>query len=358
VINIVSSHEKMKIKLELFNQDKHLIGVGNGVIDLQTATMVDPDKDQYISKSTRVNYDPDISTRIIDDYVLNLMNGNHHMTLYIQQLFGSCFISGNDGHILPIFYGSGRNGKTTLIEIISGVFGDYLEVTPIETFLEKGFQKAASDPRPEIMALQGARLVTASESSDNDSLNEALVKRITGGEQITARGLREKNLVTFRPQFTSILSTNHLPRIKGDSSAIWERLLPIPFGKKFIGKDKIENMRAMFDTQENREVVLKWVIDGAFSYIHNRESIPEVIIKARNTYKGLSSLIDDWIDDCCDIDPSYTERSANIYPSYIDWCKKNGFTPERKGAFSQKLSKCFVSTKVGGQSSRIGFKLV
>jgi|GEM_PF-2288989 P4 family phage/plasmid primase-like protien len=357
VISIVSSYKRMKIKPELFNQDKYLIGVGNGVVDLQTTTMIEPDKDQYISKSTGVNYVANASTTEINDYVLNLMGGNHHMTRYIQQLFGSCFIAGNDGHILPIFYGSGRNGKTTLIEIISGVFGSYLEVTPIETFLDKAFQKGAGDPHPEIMALQGARLVTASESRDGDSLNEALVKRLTGGDKLSARGLREKNMTTFRPQFTPILSTNHLPQIKGDSSAIWERLLPIPFNNRFVGKDKIENIREVFETPEARESVLKWALNGASDYIHNRADIPTVVMDSRNTYKGLSNLIDDWIDDCCTIGSNYTEKAANIYPSYIKWCARNNYRPIGKDSFSQRLSRRFKSDKVGGQSIRQGFKL-
>ena len=152
------------------------------------------------------------------------MDGNEDLIAYMQRLVGYSLTGLTGEQIMPILYGSGANGKSTFIETVSAILGDYAQQTPTETLVATHNNGIPND----LARLRGARFVSAVETGEGNRLDEGLVKQMTGGDRITARFLRQE-FFEFTPVFKLFLATNHKPVIRGTDEAIWRRIHLIPF---------------------------------------------------------------------------------------------------------------------------------
>ena len=125
------------------------------------------------------------------------------------------------------FHGSGANGKTTLLNVISEIFGEYSVTVRFETFKHDEYRRG-SDATPDLMLMPGACMLRTTEPEAHTKIAEAMVKSLTGGETIQARAMRQ-DFFQFDPKFKATLAGNHKPVIKSQDEGIWRRVLMLPF---------------------------------------------------------------------------------------------------------------------------------
>ncbi|OAB57523.1 hypothetical protein AY599_23645 [Leptolyngbya valderiana BDU 20041] len=241
---------------------------------------------------------------------------------FLQRFFGYCLLGLTTEQVLLFFYGAGRNGKSTFMDAICRVLGDYAVTLAIESFSGEA-TRGGGDATPDLARLPGARLVAASEPEAGAKLKEALIKMLTGGEKFPVRRLR-KEFFEIDPQFKMVISGNHKPIVTDDSDGTWRRLLLVPWDVQ-IPKDQVDvtlpqKLRAETDG------IMAWLVAGALSYLENGLAVPDAVTNASRDYREESNPIEGFIRAACDVtgEQAHVETSRALYDAYREWCRRTG----------------------------------
>lgn len=225
--------------LEKLDQNPHLLCFNNGVIDFKKKIFRRGQPDDYISMSTNVDYIHNINTQIYKpisleiDHFMEQLFPIEEIRKYMWEHLASCLIGTNENQTFNIYTGSGANGKSKLVDLISKGLGDYKGTVPLPLITQKRTQIGSTSS--EIVQLKGKRLAVMQEPSKGDTINEGIMKEITGGDPIQGRALF-KDMITFIPQFKLVVTTNTLFDIKSNDDGTWRRIRVCDFMSKFVDK--------------------------------------------------------------------------------------------------------------------------
>ncbi|MDA3955460.1 phage/plasmid primase, P4 family, partial [Oceanispirochaeta sp.] len=219
---------KIRVSPDELDRNLFLFNCANGMIDLRCGRLLTHDRNALITKVSPVTYLPDSSCTVWKRFLKDIFKGNLELIRFVQKFLGCSLTGDMSCQSMFILYGNGANGKSTFINVVNHVMGDYATTTPTETFMQKKGEQATND----IARLKGARFVTAMESDDNGRLAESVIKRLTGNDMISARFLYGEYF-QFLPTFKIVMATNHKPRVSGMDLAIWRRIKLIPFEATF-----------------------------------------------------------------------------------------------------------------------------
>lgn len=326
MLMIARSDPRVVVGDDQLDANNWLLGAANGTIDLRTGELLPPDQNHRITVITSTEYDTDAKCPVFEKTILDVFSGSVEMVEFFQRLVGYSLLGKPDEDLLILPYGTGSNGKSTIIGAIRDALGGHARTAPSETFLASGPGSAANagGARPDIIRLRGARFVYVTEPDEGSELREGLVKSMTGGESIAARVMYSNAYVEIKPTWSIFMPTNHKPIIKGSDYAIWRRLLPVPFNRNF---DKDKSIKKDSNRAEKlaRELegILRWCIKGAVSYLDIGLEIPQEVSNAREEYKAEMDLLAEWLDECCEL--GYFEcSSSDLWESWEYWAKRNG----------------------------------
>ncbi|MBE6061836.1 MAG: DNA primase, partial [Clostridium sulfidigenes] len=248
---------------------------------------------------------------------LNLIfQHNQELIDYVQMICGLAAIGKVYVEALIIAYGDGRNGKSTFWNAISRVLGLYSGNISADT-LTVGCRR---NIKPEMAEVKGKRLLIAAEMQEGARLNDSTVKQLCSTDDVFAEK-KYKDPFSFKPCHTLVLYTNHLPRVSASDDGIWRRLIVIPFGAKITGNSDIKNYgEYLYDNAGDS--ILAWVIEGAKKVIDldYQIPVPACVQKAIDEYRNQNDWFGHFMEDCCDIDPSYKESSSGLYQAYRNYC--------------------------------------
>jgi putative DNA primase/helicase len=319
----------LAVGMEELDRDPWLVNCQNGTLDLRTGRLKDHDPTDRITKIVPEDYDPDASCprfkrflkeALVDDALIN----------FVKRYSGYTLTGITRERLLAILYGFGKNGKTTLVELLHEVLGDYARNTDVETLLIKKYQGVGND----VAALKGARFVSAAEVEKGRRLAESKVKQLTGRDTVTARFLFGENF-DFRPEFKLWLSTNNKPVIQGTDDAIWDRIRLIPFTQRFDGPkadtklpDKLRGELAG---------VFAWMVEGCLEWQEHGLEEPKTVTDATKQYREEMDTLASFLDETCVIGPSYRVLAETLYQRYAMWCDKSGERKDPKKAFVARL---------------------
>jgi putative DNA primase/helicase len=334
VVSLARCDARTTIDHELLNQNTYFLNLQNGTLDLSTWEFRDHRQTDSITQIANVAYDPRAQCPKWRAFIDLIFGSDDEAKRYIQALLGySC--SGDVGeHILPICYGSGANGKSTLWNAIVELLGDYAMLAPSKLLLG-----TANEHDTVIASLYQRRLVAISEPDEGSKLREARVKELTGDEQITARRMRE-DYWSFRRTHKFWLSTNHLPQINGTDEGIWRRIKLIPF-RVDLRKvtEPIPDYHKLLVGEEGPGI-LNWLLDGFKDWRANGFIEPQSVVSETQTYRGKSDEIGRFIDDCCNVSPELVVVSSDLYHAYRQWGGEQSQT-----RFSTAMQARFVCAK-------------
>ena len=245
-------------------------------------------------------------------------------------------------------YGGGANGKSTMLNIVRSMLGEYAANTPFSTFELQYSNSNTND----LAALADRRLVTAAETNDARRLNESRVKVATGSDPVTARYLYHENF-TYIPQFKIWLAMNHKPRITGVDDGIWRRIRLVPYTVSF--KD---NADYTLESKLRDELpgILSWAVRGCLDWQKQGLNPPDTVKDATESYRMESDPIARFMDECVTQDPNGKVRAARLYKRYCRWADVYNERPVSSTAFGLRMAEGYEKRK-SGHVSYLGIKL-
>ena len=255
---------------------------------------------------------------------------------YVQEVVGLAAIGKVYMEAMIIAYGDGRNGKSTFWNTVARVLGGYAGNVSADT-LTVGCRR---NVKPELAELKGVRLALAKELEEGTRMNTSVVKQLTSTDDIYG----EKKFckpASFTPSHTLVLYTNHLPRVGATDEGTWRRLIVIPFNAVFSGKSDQKNY-GDFLYENAGPAVLAWIIEGAKRIIAKDYKLknPKIVQDAIDAYRGQNDWLNEFLEECCEVDPSYTEKSGELYQEYRSYCLRMGefarSTTDFYGALAQR----------------------
>ena len=318
----------------------------DGTINLKTGELGPHRKEHFISQLAPVHYDPDMDCPLWFPFLDRIMDGNYQLISFLQRAIGYSLTGETTEQCLFIFYGSGANGKTTFLQAINAMLGDYAMQTPTETLLVK--QKGAMPN--DVARLKGARFVTASEAESEQRFAESLIKQMTGGDTLSARFLHQE-WFDFTPTHKIFLGTNHKPVIKGTDHAIWRRIKLVPF--EVTIPENEWDLRLAEKLKAELPGILAWAVEGCLEWREKGSGMPEEVKSATESYRNEMDSLGEFLKDCCIENPSFEVRTKDLYEAHFNWCERNGEKPMTKRVFGSKLKqRSFTSVRMKPNQAR------
>jgi len=313
-----------------FDTHKYLLNVENGVVDLKTGKLLQHDRELGLTKITNIAFDENAKCPEWLKFLDQIFQGDKELAEYMQRLIGYSLTGEITEQIMVFLIGGGSNGKSTFINIIKDIMGDYGRQAKSDTFIKKKETGANND----IARLVGSRFVSAIESEDGEQLSEAFVKQITGGEPVLARFLRQE-FFEFIPEFKVFFTTNHKPVIKGVDEGIWRRIRLIPFNLQLPKEKRDKKLPEKLSLE--MPGILNWAIEGCLKWQQSGLNDPQIVMKATGDYKEEMDILGPFMFECCFKREDVQIEAKELYEVYANWCFRNGEHQLKNRAFYRIL---------------------
>ena len=323
----------------------------NGTLGLRTGILGPHRKEDLITKLAPVHYDPDAECPLWLAFLARIMDGDQDLIGFLQRATGYSLTGDTSEQCFFLLWGTGANGKTTFLQAVSAMMGDYALHTPTNTLLIKRGDGIPND----VARLHGARLVTAIEADQGRRLAEALVKQLTGGDKLAARFLHAE-WFEFVPNFKLWLGTNHKPEIRGTDWAIWRRIRLVPFN---VTIPEVEWDRQL-GTKLLAELdgILAWAVRGCLDWQRDGLRPPAAVINATNAYREESDPLGTFIEDCCILGENVRAQAGPLYDAYREWAKQNGQDTMNSTRFGRSMTERGFDKVRGARVHYLGIGLL
>jgi P4 family phage/plasmid primase-like protien len=310
------SHPMLEISPRDLDADCFLLCTPEATYDLREgmAGAREHSADDFITKITSVSPSSKGEKLWLDCLDL-IFQKNQQLIEYVQMICGLAAIGKVYVEALIIAYGDGRNGKSTFWNAVSRVLGLYSGNISADT-LTVGCRR---NIKPEMAEVKGKRLLIAAEMQEGARLNDSTIKQLCSTDDVFAEK-KYKDPFSFKPCHTLVLYTNHLPRVSASDDGIWRRLIVIPFHAKIAGKADIKNY-GEYLYENAGESILAWIIEGAKKVIalNYQIPVPDCVQTAIDEYRQQNDWFGHFIEDKCEVDPSFKESSAALYQAYRNY---------------------------------------
>ena len=317
---------------------KMALNTPSGIINLKNGDVKAHNPEYYFTKITSVDCAEAADCPRWLAFLDDIFAGDKDLIRYIQKAVGYSLTGSTAEQCAFFLYGTGRNGKSTFIDVIRDVFGDYAANIQPETIMVKSSQSNAINS--DIARLKGARLVTSVEPNEGVRLNEGLLKQLTGDDTVTARKLYSEEF-EFKPEFKLWMATNHKPIIRGTDTGIWRRIHMIPFDVQ-IPEDKVDK-NLTHKLKAEMTGIFKWCIDGCLMWQREGLQMPAAVLTSVREYRREMDVISAFIEDKCTLEG--TVQASTLYAAYVSWADSNNEYCMSNTKFSTEIAKRFEKIK-------------
>ena len=327
MLDMAAKHPSLVAKASSFDKQKMKLNCLNGVVDLGTGQLNQRTSDDLHTKVIGTNFNPKAKCPNFDKFIKEVFGGDGELISWIQRAFGYSLTGSVQEQVLFICYGTGANGKSTLLETISKILGDYSTNADFEMFLSN--QKSDVRVMEAVGELKGIRLALASEVDASKRFNESLVKRLTGGD--TLRGTKlQMGAFQFEPQHKLWFLCNHIPFARDGSHGFWRRIKILPFAQQFQGSSLDSALPDKLWAE--REGILAWMIRGAAVWSNELQKTNgttglgpcKAIDQSIEEYRYDNDLSARFIEDCLVRDNDFGSVGAReLYYAYQRWWSDN-----------------------------------
>ncbi|MDD3012988.1 MAG: phage/plasmid primase, P4 family [Candidatus Gastranaerophilales bacterium] len=343
---------EVTIKHEELDSNIMLLNCLNGTLNLETGELEEHKREDYITKIISVEHDHIAESPLFNKFLDDITSGNKDIKEFLQTAIGYSLTGSCDEQCIFIFYGLGANGKTTFLEVIRKLMGDYAKQTDITTILSN---KNASI-RNDIARLKGARFVTVTEAECESRISESVIKQMTGKDKVVARFLYQEHF-EFAPTHKIFMATNHKPKITGTDEGIWRRIRFVEFNVSIKPEKRDLQMQEKLESELSG--ILNWALTGLKTWKEKGLSLPPDIEKATNQYRDEQCSVAQFIDECCLIEETKEVTCSDLYSSYKIWCIRSNEKCLPKRTFGSQLKQLGIeSHPVGSYRVYKGIKLI
>jgi len=320
--------------------NRWVLNVANGTLDLQTGLLGPHVQQQMISKITPINYDATASATLWEDFLDRTFAGNQELLTWLQRAIGYSLTGETGEQSFFLCYGTGSNGKSTFLNVLRALLGEYAEQASFQTFLQVQNETVRND----LAKLQSCRFVAAIEAEQGRRLAESMIKQLTGGDPISTRFLFGEYF-TFVPQFKIWLATNHKPEIRGTDHAMWRRVKLIPFLCTISEEERDEELSDKLKAE--LPGILAWAVRGCLDWQQWRLTpAPDIVESATASYRQEQDTLGQFIEECCILAQALTVPSSTLFQAYKSWCDANAEKHSTQTALAGRMKeRNFVSTR-------------
>ena len=352
----------MPVRAETFDQDPRYFNVMNGTLDLETGSLLPHDPEHRISQLSPVVYDPDADCPVYDRAILEIFAGDDDTVRFFEEAVGATLSGRATKNMVSMHGESGDNGKTTVSNLLLEMFGDY-GAKGDSSLLVRGDRYDPSRAQPTVVALKGKRFCVVQEIPQGRTMDETLVKDLTGGDPITARRLHE-NTMTFWPSHMIWVYGNY--RLKIEDTTIFNRLYEIPFTVEFAKGDPRRDDDLPAKLSAELSGIFNRFLAGYQRFVsRNRQLSPSrQVVTATASYRQESDSVARFIGERFQImrdrhgnpDGQHSEGATELFNYYKAYCTVEDLTAANQTQFGKALTRMGIPAKTGHPVVRLGLR--
>lgn len=319
-----------------WNSEPFVIGTCNGqLVDLRTGAARAARPEDRLTMSTGSPFDPAVAADRWRRFVLEIADDDPERAELLRLVLGYACTGDISEQVFFVLLGAGANGKSTLLEIVAAILGDYAGLLPFNVLTRDRDARAV---QAEIAQLPGVRFVRASELRENVYLDEGRIKAWTGGDPVSCAHKFGRPF-TFRPVFKLVTSVNHRPRVSDRSHGFWRKAVLIPFTRTFAIDKTLSQQLA-----DEAPGILAWLVEAAMDW--RRLGLPRsaAVDEAAREWRSSEDLIGQWADAALKADSHSRLGAAAAYAAFTSWAEAEHLSErERPGrrTFGEWLAERF-----------------
>lgn len=348
ILTIAAALPAFAVDVSKLDVDPYLLNTPSGTLDLRTFELRPHDPADRITKVTRGAFHEGLTSPGWDAFLQRVLP-DAEVRAFLQRIAGLGLLGVVLEHVLPILTGTGSNGKGSFDRAFGHALGSYaITAEPDLLMLRPGGHPTGQ------MDLLGVRWCVVSESDEGRRLAEATMKRLTGGDTIRARAMRQ-DFIEFKPSHTAVLITNHLPVVSGDDPAVWRRLRLIPFDVTIPEAERDTGLDARL--QLDADAILTWAVEGYREYVRRGGlDAPPTVLARTEQYRVDNDAVSRFIAEVCDVNANVAAETSTIHVAFERWARREGVEPMTARALGQALDRQgFPAVKgTGGRRFRRG----
>lgn len=327
VLRLASCLEAFAVSPDMLGADPYLLNTATGTLDLRTGTVREPSPEDLITKVTRCGIGS--GGTVFRQFIVEVLP-DPEVREFVKRLLGYALLGVVREHVLALFTGTGCNGKSTLLDAVIDALGDYAIAAEPELLLHRD----GAHPTGQADLL-GVRLAVLSETGEGRRLAAATVKRLTGGDRIRARRMRQ-DFFEFDPSHTLIVMTNHKPKVSGEDPALWRRLRVVPFEVVVERPDPRLPERLALELP----AVLGWLVDGYRMY-HESGGLtaPDAVTQRTAEYQASSDALGRFLEEQTQSNANAATPARDLFQAWTPWCSNNGKPSGSEVTFAEAMSR-------------------
>lgn len=347
VLRLAGSLLPVAVSVDQLDADPYLFNTANGTLDLRSGQVRAHSPSDLLTKVAGCGYDPAARSATFDRFLEEVLP-DPEVRAFVGRVFGHALVGRVVEHLLPILTGTGANGKSTLLDAVASAFGDYAIAAEPDLLVDRGSVHTTGQAD-----LLGVRLAVCSETDAGRRLAAATVKRLTGGDKIRARRMRQDN-IEFNPSHSVVMVTNHKPQVAGDDPALWRRLRIVPFDVTVAQPDSTLPQRLALELP----AVLAWAVQGHADWHSNGLSEPAAVKAATDSYKASSDGLGRFLDERCHLSHAAHVQSSALFGAWSSWCHNNGEDAGSSVTFAEAMTGRGFEKKKRGSMLWLGLSLL
>lgn len=341
----LSSH-LLHLGVDQLDQEPWLLNVRNGTLDLRTGVLRPHRREDWLTKLSPVVYDPTAPCPRWEAFLHRILHGSDGLIRFLQRAVGYTLSGSTGEQSLFFLYGVGANGKSTFLEVVRAVLGDYATAADFSTFQRRETDGARND----LARLAGARLVSAVEAERGKPMAESVLKQITGGDPVAARFLF-KEYFEYTPVFKLWLAANHRQHITGTDYGIWRRIKLVPFTVTIPEHERDPGLKQKLMAE--LPGILAWAVRGCLAWQQDGLGVPDEVREATEDYRESMDPLGGFLAECCALEPGATATARELYTTYLKWAEANAEQPITQRNFGARLVERGLTNLKGTRGVRL-----
>lgn len=328
-----------------FDRQPFLFNMKNGTFNLETMKLQPHSPADKLSKMANVAYDPETQCERFEQFIVEITEGNADRARMLQKALGYALKGeANEECYFTAIGEKTRNGKGTLFDTVLNIFGSYGAQMDFNTISRCG-AKDGSRATPDVARLIGMRFALANEPEKGVCINEALLKQLTGGDEITGRPLYG-DILQFKPVFTLFVTANSKPSVSDDSLFSSGRIKLLPFTRHFNEDEQDANLKRGFRTEEAKSGILAWLLEGYRMYQAEGLKDTSEMKALTEEYRRENDYIGQYLDERVNFGAAGTTTVKALRLDYSNWCGVVGTKPLGLKMFKEELQKHGIEVRV------------
>lgn len=317
MVQLARTEPGVPVLVRELDADPWIINTAAGVVDLRSGEVSSPDRRALVTKLAPVAHDPAATCSRWEDFVTWAMRGDAELTSFVQRAVGYSLTGLVSEQCLFFLHGGGENGKSTFLNVLGRLMGDYAIAAEPDLLLATSHEKHSTG----VADLIGRRLVVVQETEEGRRFAEATVKQLTGGDTIRARRMRQ-DFFEFHPTHKLWMAANHRPQVRGTDHAIWRRIRMIPFEARLAPGQKDEHLlEALVGELPG---IFNWALAGCAGWRQDGLQPPAAVLQATSEYRTEQDHVGRFLEDCCELAEGLTVTASDLRAAYEAWCRDNG----------------------------------